>query len=355
MEPRKVFHTTEYRLPKSSFTLIGYSRASYRSGFYINGLGIALDGGPQFFKRVNHYFITHGHSDHTANLPYSLIDDVAIDTDGNAHMEKPIVYCPTQTAPFLDDKILSSFRSNYATNKADKKIRSYYEVRGIDGGTELDLVVNKQKLKVRTYDSDHSVPTIVYGISLIKKKLKPEFADLDKSELGQLARSGTQLSGEVEEPFISYVLDSSIHTLENYPEVLDYPTVIIECTFLFDGEEESAERKKHIHWNDLLPYIQDRPDTTFILTHFSLRYTDPEIQDFFREHMVKHDVQNVYPWLTDIQFSLEDHNENEDILEDYEDSIMPSYSNPLYDAFKFVSFYVLVLLGFLASYLWLKW
>lgn len=321
MEPRKIFHKREYRFPRTSFTLSGYSRAAYRSGFYINGLGIALDGGPQFFKRVSHYLITHAHTDHTACLPYSLIGDSEVET-ADGKVDRPIVYCPTKVANVLDQNILTSFRSNFGTDRMDARIREFYEVQGLDAGEEIRIVANKQKLTIRTFKSDHSVPTLVYGISIEKKKLKPEFEGLTKTELRDLARSGTQLSGPVNEPLVSYVLDSSIHTLENHPEVLDYPTVIIECTFLLDGEEESAEDKKHIHWNDLLPYIEARPDTTFILTHFSLKYTDEEIQDFFREQISERNLTNIVPWLTDIEFELEDHDANEEVIEDYDNSIV---------------------------------
>jgi ribonuclease Z len=340
MEPRKVFHNREYRLPRTSFTLSGYSRAAYRSGFYINGLGIALDAGPQFFKRVSHYLITHGHTDHTACLPYSLIGDSEVET-ADGKVDKPIVYCPEEISTLLDDKILASFRSNYGTDKMDSRIRSFYEVQGLEASAVFRIVANKQPLTIRTYQSDHSVATLVYGISMEKKKLKPEYVGLSKDELRDLVKGGTQLSGPVDEPMISYVLDSSIHTLEDNPELLDYPTVIIECTFLFDGEEEDAEDKKHIHWKALLPYIVFRPDTTFILTHFSLKYTDEEIQDFFREQIVENELNNVVPWLTDIEFTLEDHEENEDILEEYEDSVvsLSTKSNMIKDLGKTVICY----------------
>lgn len=321
MEPRKVFHNREYRLPKTSFTLSGYSRAAYRSGFYVHGLGIALDAGPQYFKRVSHYFVTHAHTDHTACLPYSLIGDSEVETtDGK--VDKPIVFCPIQVEKLLDDKILSSFRANYGTDKMDDRIRSFYEVKGLNPDCEFKVIANKQILAIHAVKSDHTVPTLVYGISMEKKKLKAEYEGLPKSKYGELARSGIQLSEVVQEPLLSYILDSSIHTLERNPELLDYPTIIIECTFLFDGEEESAEDKKHIHWNDLLPYIRDRPESTFILTHFSLRYTDDEIQDFFREQIGIHNLQNIYPWLTDIEFELEDHDHNRELLDNYEDSVV---------------------------------
>jgi putative mRNA 3-end processing factor len=51
-------------LDKIKLTLTGYSRAAYRTGFYIPELGIMLDAGPQNFNKPSHIFITHAHADH---------------------------------------------------------------------------------------------------------------------------------------------------------------------------------------------------------------------------------------------------------------------------------------------------
>lgn len=305
MEPRKVYTNRELKIPHTSFILTGYSRAAYRSGFFIQGLGIALDGGIQYFKKVSHYLITHTHTDHTANIPYSLLESSDL-TIVNNEIGRPIIYCPLGSADLLDEKIMSSFRSNYNSRKLDDKIRMCYDVQGLEKNQNIKIIANKYPLTIRTFKSDHSVPTLVYGISIEKKKLKTEFVGMSFTELQNLRKSGMQLSGTIDEPLMSYILDSSIHTLEKHPELLDYPNIIIECTFLFDGEEELAENKKHIHWNDLLPYVKSHPNSLFILTHFSLRYSDEEIQDFFRTQITTHNLSNIYPWLTDIEFSLDD-------------------------------------------------
>jgi len=80
---------------------------------------------------------------------------------------------------------------------------------------------------------------------------------------------------------------------------LEYPIVIIECTFLYDDELPLASQKKHIHWLELKPYIVKNPSTLFILTHFSLRYKDSDINIFFNDIKKKESINNIFPWLTD--------------------------------------------------------
>lgn len=46
-------------------------------------------------------------------------------------------------------------------------------------------------------------------------------------------------------------------------------------------EIKHAKSKKHMHWNNLKPYIVAHPDITFVLGHFSTRYKPSEIRTFF--------------------------------------------------------------------------
>ena len=81
-----------------------------------------------------------------------------------------------------------------------------------------------------------------------------------------------------------YVGDSSIAVLETSPEILAYPVVIIECTFLFDSDktEERLAKDGHIKWSQLRPYVLEHASVTFVLIHFSCRYKEREIVEFFK-------------------------------------------------------------------------
>ena len=75
--------------------------------------------------------------------------------------------------------------------------------------------------------------------------------------------------------------------------ITEYPVVIIECTFLEEKDLEKSVKDKHMHWKHLGPVIKQNPNVSFILTHFSLRYTHSFIIEFFK----KEDLKNVIPWL----------------------------------------------------------
>lgn len=76
--------------------------------------------------------------------------------------------------------------------------------------------------------------------------------------------------------------------------IFEFPHVICECTWLF-GEDELLRTAVdgHVHWEQLWPIIKAHPKTHFILTHFSHRYTVPEIVEFLDTACDKLEINNV--------------------------------------------------------------
>ena len=76
----------------------------------------------------------------------------------------------------------------------------------------------------------------------MKKKLNPKYAELNGKEIGALRKSGTDVSIEVVDKIFCYVCDTTIKVFKDNPFILDYKTVFIECTFIYDGEEEKSNK-----------------------------------------------------------------------------------------------------------------
>jgi ribonuclease BN (tRNA processing enzyme) len=62
--------------------------------------------------------------------------------------------------------------------------------------------------------------------------------------------------------------------------------VFVECSFIHDDELENAKKTGHTHWMELKPHIQSHPTVTFVLIHFSRRYSKVEIEKFFENEGV---------------------------------------------------------------------
>lgn len=69
----------------------------------------------------------------------------------------------------------------------------------------------------------------------------------------------------------------------------------MDCTFLpcnqsnTEKEIKLANESKHTHWSLLYPLIQSHPEITFVLIHFSHRYSEEELTKF-RDSVPDHNI-----------------------------------------------------------------
>lgn len=268
MAVRNGYWTKSWKIPGTIYTICGYSRAAYRTGFYIKELDLMLDAGPQNFNKPKHIMITHMHDDHVAELPLTLIP-------GSPDAILPTIYTPIG----IEEQLAQITRG------------MTYTFQGLEPGQHR-VNFNNNPLEVHVIDCDHSVDTISFGFSLIKNKLKPEYQGLGR-KIKELRDSGVEVTTEVLVKQFAFICDTSIHVFDMHPEILEYPIIFIECTFLMPEDIDNAEKTKHIHWLQLEPYVRAHPDVTFMLFHFSLRLgSDETIREFFRGL----NIHNVLCW-----------------------------------------------------------
>jgi ribonuclease Z len=90
--------------------------------------------------------------------------------------------------------------------------------------------------------------------------------------------------------------------------VLSFPfavVVITECTFLIENPEidvaTRCERDGHTCWElGLEEVVLANPQTTFVLIHFSLRYSEEEIFAYFRKRAEAVNIRNVVIFVGDM-------------------------------------------------------
>ncbi|CAH6419222.1 Hypothetical protein HVR_LOCUS420 [uncultured virus] len=263
----------ELVIPGTSWRIKGYSRSAYRTGFYIPELDIMLDAGPQNFNKPTHIFITHTHIDHIACLPLTMIGD-----EGGDHIFN--IYSHPATETHIHNYIKAMFEAN-AMSVVDPS--PWYKFTGLTKSDSIQLTIKGTNLRIKIFECDHKLPTISYGFSEIKPKLKDEYKGISGKDLGILRKAGAVITEDVEYKKLAYVCDTSISVLTNHPEIFDYKVVMIECTFILPDELSNAIATQHIHWSQLKPYVQSHPEINFILFHFSMRYRDAEINAFFKQ------------------------------------------------------------------------
>ena len=178
----------------------------------------------------------------------------------------------------------TSRRRAPATDNAayDPALAPAARLHGVRGGDEF-TVGKRGAHRVRVVDGEHKVPCVGFAFSSVKRAIKPEFEALkaDGRLLAAKRREGVEIDHEVATPLFAFLGDTRPDVFARSPWLLDYPVVVTECTFLDDDQLERARRIGHTVWSELRPIVEANPATTFVLTHFSLRHSDPEIVAFF--------------------------------------------------------------------------
>lgn len=213
----------------------------------------------------------------------------------------------------------------------EESVRRWHPVVG---GLEVDLLFGrgrKQPFVVRTVELSHARCSAVgYILSERKSKLRRDLYNTDaniarEAVIAAKAR-GEQVTVEVDCPIVAFICDTSVAALTRGtgPQaelILSSPILMIECSYLAADMEEEAAHRGHIVWTALFPLVKDKllrnrdrkarkipismssdvtdssiigekthesvsnlesePYFTLILIHFSLRYTDTDIINFF--------------------------------------------------------------------------
>ena len=284
------------QIPGSSqLTLMGWSLAALRTNFYVKELGILLDAGlsaPTF--TINHMLITHCHSDHIANLPFHLYSYKPTD--------KIQIYVPKGIETHIKDYIESAYLLSSHTFPEEENIKReelhlyrYFDLITVEPGNNIPIQIKKVNYGLEIFKCYHSVPCVGYGVYNVRKKLKEEYSKLSGKEIMELRKKGVDINYDYINKMFVYLGDTGkeIFEDEEWKKIVEYPTIIIECTFILEDEKEQAIKTNHIHWNHIEPIVDKYNKNTFILIHFSQRYNNSEVKKFFETK----NRSNVIPWV----------------------------------------------------------
>jgi ribonuclease BN (tRNA processing enzyme) len=163
------------KLKNTQYTLRGFSIAGYRTNFYIKELNLMLDAGISGNFSPKKILITHGHSDHIANLPFHLYSGL-IDRDKDnkdkdnkdKDNSKIKVYMPEETESLINNYIESMFRLSF--HDSDNSVNlDFYESCPVTSSPDnkfINYQEKSNKYQIEIFRCDHSVK---FFYSKIKK------------------------------------------------------------------------------------------------------------------------------------------------------------------------------------------
>lgn len=259
--------------------LMGFSVAAKRTCFYIPEFKIMLDCGVPSDFNPNNIFITHGHADHSFQLPLLLSN---VET-------KPNIFVIDSKKTDFYNLIHYSFVLN--NNKIKSDIHKKYSLIPCSINEDITLNISNSQWKIKIFECFHSVPCIGFGFSQIRKKIKPEFVFFTQAQIIALKKEKINITYDSVKYLFCYLGDTSCEIIEN-PDILHYKYIIMECTFLDMNDLDKSISDKHIHFSQIEEFIRINKTNTFILYHFSAKYRNDYILDFFKEK----NIDNIIPW-----------------------------------------------------------
>ncbi|KAG7365154.1 beta-lactamase-like protein [Nitzschia inconspicua] len=273
-------------LEKDKLSIVGLGRSADASSYFLPELGIVLDAGIHVKSiRPKTVFLTHGHRDHIAALP----------THAAARAK---IFCPDAITILVRRFLLAEAQLNYGAPQTDDETIAAlgeYDLNPVADGDEILLPKEAYQgsptpIGIKVFRAPHKegVPAVSYGIYRAKTRLKDEYVNFPKKELGALIQNGIQITETFNEGLLFYTGDTTINLLKDrWREILPhYKHVIHEVTFLGKPSstlDEEARKKGHTHYSQLHPWICAFPDTTFVCVHWSLRYSRQDVLQFFEE------------------------------------------------------------------------
>ncbi len=240
----------------------GISLSGIRTSITNQQLGLCFDvaQGYPFALNMKHFFITHGHLDHAAGIPY-IISQKAMN-----HQPAPHFYMPRSLVEPMK-KIMNIWEEI-------EEHQYNYVFTGIDEKSEIEI---NQQMFVRPFKTVHRIDSFGYSLVQKKKKILPQFKNLSQKEIVELKKSGQCIQAEHEDTLFSFTGDTQIECLDCSPEIKKSQVLFIETTYLDERKSiEHAKKWGHTHLDEVIARLPEIESEKIVLIHVSSRYSTNE-------------------------------------------------------------------------------
>jgi ribonuclease Z len=270
-------------LVHKGMTIEGYSRAAVQTYWRIPELKLGFDLGvqPWSFMATPNWFVSHTHLDHVAALP------VYVARRRMMKMEPPTIYLPAEAV----DGVEGLLRAFQRLDRGAMPVK----LVGLERDQEIEL---SRELVVRTFATKHTIPSLGFLVWERRRKLKPEYRELNGEQIRDIRLSGVEVSAEIRIPKVAYLGDTAPQGLDAFPEIYRAQILITEITFVAPGERPQIIHKYgHTHLDDIIDRADRFENELIIASHFSTRMHPDQIQRFIEKRLPDSLRRRLRVWL----------------------------------------------------------
>ena len=249
----------------------GHSLSGIRTSIAMPDLSLSFDVSQGYPHTLNlkNFFITHGHLDHAAGIPY------IISQKSMTHQKPADFYMPPSLVDPMD-------RMMKIWQEIEKHTYQYNFIP-VSKGQIIELTPTSF---VRPFTTIHRIESFGYTLFDKHKKLKPEYSGLSQNEIIELRRKKIEVQSFIETPLVSFTGDTQIEFLDGADWIRKSKILFLETTYL-DHRKSVAQAREwgHTHLDELIPRLKDLECEKIVLIHISSRYPDAEIAKIIRERI----------------------------------------------------------------------
>lgn len=257
----------------------GLSLSGIRTCLSLPDFGICFDvaQGLPYALHLKKYFITHGHLDHAAGIPY-IISQKAMHNEPTPQFYMP----PSLIEPMT--KIMNLWQEI-------EKHEYRYDFHPTQ--VNVDIELSAQNF-IRPFRTIHRIDSFGYGLFHKSKKLKTEYQNATRDEIRFLKAQGKVVDISAEKPLVAFTGDTEIEFLDHTPWVREAQILFVECTYLDDKKTiEQAKKWGHIHLDELIPRLSTLKNERIVLIHASSRYPTWEAEKILKTRIPKSEQDRI--------------------------------------------------------------